>query len=277
MQTHSRYRRSQPQSGVPGTIFRRFRTENMMQTSSALAFTTLLALVPLATVIVAVADAVPYLDLLLNRLELLVQDAFLPSGAARAISGSIGRFSHRAQQLTAAGIAFLSITAFMLMHTIERTFNHLWQVKPRPFLIRLKLYAFAMLVWPFVLAAVAAAISFAVSTSLGFIEEAAWLRRASFKAISLIVLGLFFTFLYYAVPNAPVSRRGAALGGLFATLAFAVMQKVFELYLASSAILKSVYGTFAAFPVFLVWLHLSWAVVLLGGLIAATTSRSTRR
>ncbi len=55
------------------------------------------------------------------------------------------------------------------------------------------------------------------------------------------------------------------------------MQKVFELYLASSAILKSVYGAFAAFPVFLVWLHLSWAVVLLGGLIAATTSRPARR
>lgn len=277
MQTHSRYRRAQPKPGVPGTIFRRFRTENMMQTSSALAFTTLLALVPLATVIVAVADAVPYLNLLLNRLELLIQEAFLPSGAASAISGNIGRFSHRAQQLTVAGIAFLSITAFMLMHTIERTFNHLWQVKPRPFLTRIKLYAFAMLVWPFVLAAVAAAISFAVTTSLGFIEEAAWVRRVSFKAISLIVLGLFFSFLYYAVPNAPVSRRGAALGGLFATLAFAAMQKVFELYLASSALLKSVYGAFAAFPVFLVWLHLSWAVVLLGGLIAATTSRPARR
>lgn len=277
MQTHSRYRRTHPKPGVPGTIFQRFRTENMMQTSSALAFTTLLALVPLATVIIAVADAVPYLDLLLSRLESLIQGALLPSGAASAITGNIGRFSHRAQQLTVAGIAFLSITAFMLMHTIERAFNHLWQVKPRPFLTRLKLYLIAMLVWPFVLAAVATAISFAVTASLGFIEEAAWLRRLSFKAVSLLVFGLFFAFLYYAVPNAPVSRRGAVLGGLFATLAFAVMQKVFELYLASSALLKSVYGAFAAFPVFLVWLHLSWAAVLLGGLIAATGSRPARR
>jgi membrane protein len=55
------------------------------------------------------------------------------------------------------------------------------------------------------------------------------------------------------------------------------MQKVFELYLVSSALLKSVYGAFAAFPVFLVWLHLSWAVVLFGGLIAATASRPGRR
>jgi len=277
MQTHSRYRRSAPKPGVSGTIFRRFRTENMMQTSSALAFTTLMALVPLVTLILSVADAVPYLNLLLTRLELLIQGSLLPSGAASTISGGIVRFSHRAQQLTVAGIAFLSITVFILMHTIERAFNHLWQVKPRPFLTRLKLYLFAMLVWPFVLAAVAATISFAVTTSLGFIEETEWIRRITLKSMSVLVLGLFFAFLYYAVPNAPVSRRGALLGGLFATLSFALMQKLFEWYLASSAILKSVYGAFAAFPVFLIWLHLSWAVVLFGGLIAATTSRPARR
>ena len=276
MQTHSRYRRSPPKPGVPRTIFRRFRTENMMQTSSALAFTTLMALVPLVTLILSVADAVPYLNLLLTRLEVLIQGSLLPSGAAGTISGSISRFSHRAQQLTVAGIAFLSVTAFILMHTIERAFNHVWQVKPRPFLARLKLYLFAIVVWPFVLAAVAAAVSFAVTTSLGFIEDVEWVRRASLKAISVTVLGMFFSFLYHAVPNAPVSWRGALLGGLFASLAFAIMQKLFEWYLASSAILKSVYGAFAAFPVFLVWLHLSWAVVLFGGLIAATTARPTR-
>ena len=57
MQTHSRYRRLAPKPGVPATIFRRFRTENMMQTSSALAFTTLLALVPLAGVALAMITA----------------------------------------------------------------------------------------------------------------------------------------------------------------------------------------------------------------------------
>jgi membrane protein len=67
------------------------------------------------------------------------------------------------------------------------------------------------------------------------------------------------------------------LGGVFATLAFSAMQKVFELYLASSVMLKSVYGPFAFFPVFLVWLHLSWAVVLFGGLLAANLTKPSRR
>jgi len=277
MQTHSRYRKTSTRSTQVDGIFRRFHSENMMQTSSALAFTTLMALVPLVTVVLSVAGAVPFLDLLVGRLESMVRDILLPAGAAGTIAGSIGRFSHKAQQLTIAGLAVLSVTAFMLMHTIERTFNHLWRVQPRPFLARMRLYAFVMAVWPFILAAVAAAMSFAVSTSLGLFDEPLWIRRFLLKTVSVILLGLFFSFLYYAVPNASVSRRAALLGGLFATLAFSAMQKIFELYLVSSAMLKSIYGAFAAFPVFLVWLHLSWAIVLLGGLIAAKVNRPSRR
>jgi len=278
MQSHSRYRRKRQNSaGQAVGIFRRFYNENMMQTSSALAFTTLMALVPFVAVVLSVAGAVPYLDLLLNRLDLLIQGALLPHGAAGTIASNIGRFSHKAQELTFAGIAILSITAFLLMNTIERALNHLWQVPPRPLLARFRLYAFAMAVWPFALGAVAAAISFAVTTSLGLFDDSVGFRRLLLKGVSIAMLGLFFTVLYYAVPNVEVPRRAALVGGLFATLAFSAMQKVFELYLASSAMLKSVYGAFAAFPVFLVWLHLSWAVVLFGGLIAATLSRPAKR
>ena len=279
MQSHSRYRRKlkKPVATNALGIISRFRAENMMQTSSALAFTTLLALVPLVTVVVSVAGMLPYLDILLGRLDLLIQGGLLPSGSAATIAGNIGRFSHKAQQLTFAGIALLAITAFMLMNTIERTLNHLWRVAPRPWLARLRLYAFAMAVWPFALGAVAAAMSFAVSSSLGLFDEPVWFRRILLKAVSMFLLGLFFSVIYYAVPNVDVPRRAALTGGLFATLAFAIMQKIFELYLGSSAVLKSVYGAFATIPVFLVWLHLSWAVVLLGGLVAASLTRPSRR
>lgn len=274
---HSRYRRTSPRPGKAASIFQRFLNENMLQTSAALAFTTLLALVPLVTVVLSVAGAIPYFDLLTKRLDLLVRETLLPSGAAGAIAGSISNFSHKAQQLTVAGLGVLSITAFLLMNTIERAFNHLWLVEPRPFLARLRLYAFVMAVWPFILGAVALGMSFAVTTSLGLFDEPAWIRRAALKGVSITLLGLFFTFLYYAVPNAAVSRRAALSGGIFAALAFSGMQKGFEFYLASSGMLKSIYGAFAAFPVFLVWLHLSWAVVLFGGLVAATVSRPGKR
>lgn len=249
----------------------------MAQTSAALAFTTLLAIVPLVALIAASANFIPFLDTFIHRLDALLIDSLLPQGAGGTIAGYLGKFARKATTLTVPGIAMLVATAYLLMHTIERAFNHLWRVEPRPLLARLKLYAFVMAAWPFMLGAVAAAMSYAVTASLGLIDESTWLRRLLLKAASLLFLGLFFAFLYYAVPNVKVARRAAAAGGIFATLAFSGMQKGFELYLGSFGTLKSIYGAFAAVPIFLVWLHLSWAVVLIGGLIAATGFRPARR
>lgn len=248
-----------------------------MQTAAALAFTTLLALVPLVALVASVGSAIPFFDLLIKRLDTLVLGGLLPQGSASVIGGYIGKFTVKARSLTIPGIVMLGVTAFLLLHTIEQSFNHLWQVKPRPFLQRLRLYAFVMAVWPFLLGGLAALISYAVTISLGFVQESSWVRQAVFKAMSIGLLGLFFAFLYYAVPNVKVGKVSACLGGTFATLAFALMQRAFEWYLASFAGFKSIYGAFAAVPIFLVWLQLSWALVLLGGLIAASFFRSSRR
>lgn len=271
-----RHHRHSPSSGNLA-ILQRFYAENMMQTSAALAFTTLMALVPLVTLVLSVADALPYLGQALTRLDLLVRDALLPSAASGTIATNVVRFSHKAQQLTHLGLAVLAVTSFLLLHTIERAFNHVWQASPRPFWARLRLYLFVMMVWPFLLGAVAGLVSLAVSVSLGWFADLAPYRQAVFKGATMLLLGLFFFVLYYAVPNAPVRRRAAVVGGVFATLAFAAMQKLFELVIANSSVLKSIYGAFVAFPVFLVWLHLSWAVVLFGCLIVVVLSRNSGR
>jgi membrane protein len=268
--------RSRHKPGLIGNIVRRFRNEKMMQTSAALAFTTLLALVPLVTLVVSVGSVLPFVDIGIRRLDALLVESLLPSGSAGVIAGNIVRFSAKARTLTVPGLVMLSLTAFALLHTIEQTFNHVWQVKPRPYWQRIKLYAFVMLIWPFLLGGLAALMTYAVTTSLGFIDEPTWIRRMVFKGLSMGLLGVFFAFLYYAVPNARVSKMAAAAGGIFATLMFALMQKGFELYLAGVGNFKSVYGAFAAVPIFLIWLYLSWALVLIGGLIAATGSRPQR-
>ncbi|MCL2346085.1 MAG: YihY family inner membrane protein [Desulfobulbus sp.] len=277
MPTHSRYRRIHRPFAPTDGIIRRFFRENMLQTSAALAFTTLLALVPLVAVILAVAGTVPYFDLLLGRLQRLLYETLLPSGTANTIAGGIGRFSHRAQGLTVFGLLLLGLTAFMLLNTIERTFNHLWRVEPRPLLARLGLYAFVMAVWPFILGAIALTTSLAVSISLGIVDWPDWVRLALSKGTSLLLLGLFFAFLYYAVPNARVTRRAALAGGAFAALAVVAMQKLFEIYLGASGMFRNIYGALAAVPIFLVWLHLSWAIVLFGGLLAAKLNRPEQR
>lgn len=269
--------RSRKKSGRLATIVHRFRTENMVQTAAALAFTTLLSLVPLVTLVVSVSSFVPFFDVLISRFDTVVINALLPSGSVSAINNSIWKFTQKARSLTVPGVAMLVVTAFLLMQTIERAFNHLWQVKPRPFLERLKLYGFVMVLWPFLMGGLAALMSYAITTSLGFVNESSQMRNLLFKSLSVVLLGLFFAFLYYAVPNVSVSKRAAFFGGVFATGMFALMQKGFEVYLASVGTFKSIYGAFAALPIFLIWLHLSWVVVLLGGLMTATLFRPAQR
>jgi membrane protein len=81
---------------------------------------------------------------------------------------------------------------------------------------------------------------------------------------------LFLGGLYHALPNTRVAAGDAARAGVFAAVGFLLMQQAFELYLSNFPSYTAVYGAFATLPMFLVWLYLSWAVVLIGALVAAT-------
>jgi membrane protein len=258
-------------SGLLSTVLRRFREENMAQVSGSLAFTTLLSLVPLVTVVLALVSAFPIFDVLVGRLDNLFIEHLLPSKSGGTIANYILQFARKANNLTVAGIVMLGVTSFLLLHTIERVFNHLWQVRqPRPLFYRLRLYCVVMVAGPLVIGAVVTLMTYVVTASLGFLDEPPAVRRVVLKLSVMLLLGFFFAFLYYAVPNARVRRGHALAGGAVASIAFALMQKGFELYIARFAVYATVYGTFAVLPIFLVWLYLSWTVVMVGGLLAAT-------
>ena len=252
-------------------IVRRFNEENFDQISASLAFTTLLSVVPLVALIASLVAMLPVFPSLVEQLDQALVRNLLPERSAGMIVNYVLRFSHKAADVTVLGLLFLVGTAFLLLLTIERAFNHVWKVSaPRPLWRRLRLYAVAVAVWPLILGVVVAAISYAVTTSLGFLDEAPWFRRLLLKASSLAILALFLGGLYYAVPYARVRLRDAAWAGFLAALGFSLMQKAFELYLSHFPSYRAVYGAFATLPIFLIWLYLSWAMVLLGALVAAT-------
>lgn len=253
-------------------IIRRFGEEGFDQISASLAFTTLLSLVPLAGLMLAIVSAFPAFKDFVDHVDHLLVAHLLPPGSAGLISDKILQFSRRASEVTAFGAAVLVFTAFLLMNTVERAFNHAWQVQvPRHMWHRLWLYAVVVAVWPIMIGCLLAATSYAVTTSLGWVSSVGgWLLAPVFKVVSLAVLVLFFAFLYHAVPNAKVRWREAFIAGAFAAFGFVLLQKAFELYLAYFPSYKAIYGAFATVPIFLLWVYLSWAMVLVGALVAAT-------
>jgi membrane protein len=248
----------------------RFKDENFHQISASLAFTTLLSLVPLVALILSLLAALPVFQGLIDQVDHSLLRHLLPERSSAPIAGYILKFSQKAAQVKTVGLLVLLGTAFLLLLTIERAFNHVWSVGPRPLWKRLKLYAAVLALWPLVVGGVVAATSYAVTTSLGLMHEPPWLSWLLFKAMGVAIAALFFGGLYHAVPNTRVAARDAAWAGLVAAFGFLLMQKGFALYLQHFPSYTVVYGAFAVMPIFLVWLYLSWAVVLFGALVAAT-------
>jgi len=252
-------------------LIRRFGEEGLGQISASLAFTTLLSLVPMAALALAFASAFPAFSSFVDHVDKLLVAHLLPAGAAGLISGKLLHFSRRAAEVSGWGIAVLVVTAFLMINTIEDAFNHVWRVRTlRPLWQRLALYTIVVTAWPLGIGALLAATSSVLTASFGLLGELRWARAPLFKGVSSAVLVLFFAFLYRAVPNVRVRWRDAAIAGTFAALGFVVLQQGFELYLAYFPSYRAIYGAFATVPLFLLWVYLSWAVVLLGALVAAT-------
>lgn len=251
-------------------VIQRFAAERGMQTAAALAFVTLLGLVPMLVVAAAVIEQMPAGFKLGQALEKFLLATLLPEKAGAVIAKYLGQFAQRAERMTWIGLGTLAVTALMQMLTIEHSFNALWRVKrARPWPRRLLLHATALLAGPLVFGAALTSITYLAGISFGYFDEPRWLRLAFAQYLPILLLAAMLTLLYWAVPNRPVAMRHAALAGVVAALAFHGMQRLFALYVVKFPTYTIVYGAFAALPIFLVWLHLSWAIILLGALIAA--------
>ncbi len=251
-------------------VARRFGAERCAQTAAALSFATLLGLVPMLAIGAVLIESLPFGINLGSTLEKFILGTLLPDKAGAVIAKHLGQFAHRAERVTWIGLGMLAATAVMQMLTIEHAFNAIWRVrKRRPWLKRLALHLLALLAGPLVFGGALASITYLAGASFGFIDESGWLRVLFSQAIPLAFLALLFGLLYWALPNRPVSRWHAGLAGMLAALAFVGMQRLFALYVVKFPTYTLIYGAFAAMPIFLLWLYLSWSVILLGALLTA--------
>ncbi len=252
-------------------LLNRFNDNRCPQVAGSLAFTTLLALVPLVTVAIALFSNFPGFADLGTSLKLFLLENLLPERAGQIITTYALQFSEKAAGLTLIGTAILVVTALMLLSTIERVFNQIWGVhQPRPLLYRIAVYWFALTLGPLVLGGSVFASGYLVSASMELVDHAPWLGEMSARLLPPVMLGGLFSYLYFAVPNHPVRPLHALAGGVAAAVVFLVMQRAFGVFIARFPTYTLVYGAFAALPIFLVWLYLSWVIVLLGALITAT-------
>jgi len=251
-------------------VYRRFKEERCFQLCGSLTFTTLLALVPLITIMLTVVTAFPVFNDIVETLRSFVTINMVPEASSNLISIYMQQFSDNAARLTALGIVLLAVTSIMLMLTIDRAFNTIWRVKrPRPLIQRVLIYWSVLTIGPLLVGGSLSLTSWLVTQSMGLGKQAPELTIAVLKLVPLMLTSVAFGFLYRTVPNRQVTVLDAAVGGIIAAFAFEAMKIGFGHFVARIATYKLVYGTFASLPIFLMWIYLSWVVVVFASVITA--------
>jgi len=252
-------------------VGRRFVGDGCFSLAAGLAYTSLLALVPLVTIALTVVTAFPVFREFVQGVDAFLAEQMLPPTVAKAVTGYINQFAENAGHLTAVGIVFLGVTAIMLMLAIEAALNSIWRVqRPRPVAIRVLVYWGVLTLGPLLIGIGLTATSYLVSASLGLVGQVPGGAAFVLGVVPLALTAVAFTLVYLIVPNRRVELRHAAIGGCIAAVMFELMKRGFALYIGRVPSYTLVYGAFATIPIFLLWIYLSWVVTLLGAVIAAT-------
>ncbi|MAL79429.1 MAG: hypothetical protein CMN55_10000 [Sneathiella sp.] len=251
-------------------IWQHFKEQNCLRMATALSYQTLLAIVPIAAVAFALFTAVPAFNHLKEKLTNLLFDNLLPSKFT-AIDAAMHDFTLNAGQLTYFGLAGIAITALMLMASIEEIFAQIWKVAAtrNPFK-RLMTYIVITLIGPIALGSSLTLVNWIIDIS----EEATGVQLSDLLTLVSATMPMLLPFLilfilYRIVPACEVKWRHAFIGAAVATALFLLGKYLFMLYLQFFPSYEVVYGAMAAFPLFLIWLYVSWAIVLFGASIAA--------
>ena len=261
---------ARPWYGTAATLVARFREDRLALTAGSLTFTSVISIVPLATVMLAVFSAFPIFSTLQETLQRYFASNLFPDTIAKPVLGAITQFSTRANRLGLVGLAVLLVSAIALMLTIDKALNAIWRVKkPRPIAQRVLVYWSAMTLGPLLLAVSLTTTSYAFSVARGYGQFGPQGFGIVISLLGFVLIALGMAALFHYVPNTHVRWRHALVGGLFVALGIAGTKRLLALYFSGVSTYSMIYGAFATVPIFLIWIYLCWAIVLLGAVIAA--------
>lgn len=255
---------------------RRLFEDRLTQTAGSLTYTTLLAIVPLVTVALSLATAFPVFEKAMGGLQDYVIENFLPDAGLDVLGDQIDAFTARAGNLTAIGLAVLGVTAVMLMLTIDDTLNRIFRVeRKRPLVQRITMYWAVLSLGPLLIGLGLSMTSALVVNSFGMLKLD--------QAAEYVLRGLPFLLtwgalaaLYILVPNRKIALADALVGSFLAGIAFELAKRGFAVYVSHFPTYTVIYGTFATMLIFLVWLYVSWLVVLAGATFTAMLTEKSK-
>ena len=256
----------------PAALIRDWLSGDISVRAMSLAYTTLLSVVPLLVFTFSILKGLGAR----GDLKFILKQFFAPLGrAADQLTESVLQFvgNMRGDLLGSIGLIFLVYTVVTTIQKVEKSFNHLWRVdRPRSFLRRFTEYLAVMIVGPILLAVALGLLASAESSPFALwinaIKPLAWTLSAVGKILPYLIVTITFTFMYVFIPNTKVQLRAALIGGIAAGSVWALVGKVFTAYIVYASSLVAIYTGFAIVLTTLIWIYLSWLILLIGAQLA---------
>jgi membrane protein len=257
-----------------GRVIDRVRASGISRVAASLAFTTLLGLVPLFTVAFAYVARFALFQHWLDALEPTLLRFLLPDSSA-TVRHYLTEFTARAADLQGISTAFVVLTAVLMLAEIESEINAIWRIPvARSLARRAIVYTLGLVGVPASIGGAVYFTSWAIQRSV----EAVPIASEALPFLTLLLgLGIgtvILTLIYVLVPARRVPLRAALIAGLLAAIAFDVAKSGFTFYITHFSSYQVVYGALAALPVFLIWVYVSWIILLVGAAVAATLAES---
>ncbi|OGI41669.1 MAG: hypothetical protein A2150_02960 [Candidatus Muproteobacteria bacterium RBG_16_64_11] len=255
----------------------RFGEDRCSRVAGALSFATILSLVPFTAVALGMLSVFPMFQSWMTAIQDFVYGNFVPA-SGEVVQKYLEEFAHKTGRLTALGLLFLAITAVLMMATIELAFNDIWRVRQqRKLMHRFLTYWAILTLGPFLIGVSLTLTSQLFSLPLfGGSDGMRAVRGVLQHGLPAVFEVLAFMMLYMLVPNAPVKWRHALLGSACAALLFELAKRGFAYYVAQVPTYQTIYGAVAVLPIFLIWIYLSWLVILLGAVVTANLGGTER-
>ncbi|OSQ48008.1 YihY family inner membrane protein [Thalassospira alkalitolerans] len=251
----------------------RFVYDKSVQRAAGLSYTTLLAMVPFLAIALTVLSAFPVFDQWQDQIMGVVLNNFLPETGAQ-VTDYLGNFLKNTGQMTAVGTIVLGLTAVMLLGAIESAMNEVFRVtSPRKLLSRLVVFWTMLTVGPMLLGLSLSLASyiFAMRHLVGGEALGAQIGQLTFLA-PFLLSAIAFSLLFIGMPNRSVDIIDGFVGGLVAAALFEALKKGFAFYVTNFPTYQTLYGAVAIVPIFLLWMYVTWIVILLGAQVAAGRS-----
>lgn len=253
------------------TLKERLREDKLGQAAGSLAFSTLIALVPLFTVILAIVSFFPMFGNLETLVDRWLVQSLVPETIAKPVLKYLRLFSAKAGGLGWAGALILLASAVSVMITIERKLNEIWRVRRRrPWAQRLLMLWAGLSLGPVLMV-----VSIGTSTALfGAKSQWVWIGTSIPFSSALDVLEWLLVIaglmgLYKWVPYTQVRWSHAFVSALLATFVLQAVKQLLTWYMSQVPTVSVLYGTFSVLPVLFIWTFFAWLVVLWGGVVAA--------